>query len=232
MRILIIEDEPTTAEAIRKGLLAEGCAASVCLTGTEGLARLRSSVFDAVVLDWMLPGMDGMEILRELQSMRPRPQVLLLTAKDAVEDRVEGLNNGADDYLVKPFAFAELLARLRALTRRSGQDDHLKFSMADLIIDLKTRQVRRGGSEITLTPREYDLLVYLLRHAGDVVTRDMIARDVWREAKRSTPLDNVIDVHLARLRKKVDGERAERLIHTLRGVGFLCGEKSRFNTHE
>lgn len=232
MRILIIEDEPTTAEAIRKGLLSEGCTATICLTGTDGLARLRSSVFDAVVLDWMLPGLDGMEILRELQPMRPRPPVLLLTAKDTVEDRVEGLNRGADDYLVKPFAFAELLARLRALTRRSGHEDHLRLSTGDLMVDLKTRQVARGGLEIALTPREYDLLVYLLRHTGDVVTRDMIAREVWREANRSTPLDNVIDVHLARLRKKVDGEHVERLIHTVRGVGFLCGEKSRFDAPE
>ena len=230
MKILIIEDEANTADAIRKGLLAEGCSASVCLTGTDGLALLHSTGFDAVVLDWMLPGLDGMEILRQMQSLRPRPPVLLLTAKDAVEDRVEGLNRGADDYLVKPFAFAELLARLRALTRRSANEDHLRLGAGDLVADLKTRQVSRGGVEIPLTPREYDLLVYLLRHAGDVVTRDMVARDVWRESNRSTPLDNVIDVHLARLRRKIDGEHAERLIHTIRGVGFLCGEKSKFGT--
>ena len=228
MKILIIEDEPNTAEAIRKGLQAEGCSAAVCRTGTDGLALLQSTGFDAIVLDWMLPGLDGMEVLRAMQSLRPRPPVLLLTAKDAVEDRVEGLNRGADDYLVKPFAFAELLARLRALTRRAGHDDHLKLGAGDLVADLTSRKVSRRGMEIPLTPREYDLLVYLLRRAGDVVTRDMIARDVWRESNRSTPLDNVIDVHLARLRRKIDGDRAERIIHTVRGIGFLCGEKSRF----
>ena len=225
MKILIVEDEPATADAIRHGLQAEGCVAVVARCGTSGLERLRGEGFDAVVLDWMLPGLDGIGILGEMKHLSPKPPVLLLTAKDAVEDRVAGLDSGADDYLVKPFAFAELLARLRALTRRAGGDESPRLQTDDLHIDLKTRQVTRGKSELALTPREYDLLVYLVRHAGEVVTRGMIARDVWRETNRSTPLDNVIDVHLARLRRKVDEGRDKRLIHTLRGVGFLCGEK-------
>jgi two-component system copper resistance phosphate regulon response regulator CusR len=225
MKILIIEDEIKTAHAIHNGLQAEGYEAKIASTGPEGLERLQAETFDVVVLDWMLPGADGIEILRELRGTGTKPPVLLLTAKDAVEDRVKGLDSGADDYLVKPFAFAELLARLRALTRRSGNEESLRLQAADLFIDLKTRQVSRDGNEIALTPREYDLLVYLMRHAGETVTRNMIARDVWRETNRSTPLDNVIDVHLARLRRKVDEGRAKRLIHTIRGVGFLCGEK-------
>ena len=225
MKVLIVEDEPTTADAIRSGLQAEGCLPEVARTGTEGLARLQAGGFDVIVLDWMLPGLDGIGILRELKHITPKPPVLLLTAKDAIEDRVTGLDSGADDYLVKPFAFAELLARLRALTRRAGGDESLRLQSGDLVIDLKTRQVSRDGNDLALTPREYDLLVYLMRHPGEVVTRGMIARDVWRETNRSTPLDNVIDVHLTRLRRKVDDGRDKRLIHTIRGVGFLCGDK-------
>jgi two-component system, OmpR family, copper resistance phosphate regulon response regulator CusR len=152
--------------------------------------------------------------------------VLLLTARDAVEDRVLGLDSGADDYLVKPFAFAELLARLRVLLRRSGQNEALRMQVGDLTLDLRTRQAWRGSEEIALTPREFELLVYLMNYEGQVVTRPMLAREVWRETNRSTPLDNVIDVHLARLRRKVDEGRPGKLIHTVRGVGFICADKS------
>jgi DNA-binding response OmpR family regulator len=225
MKILIVEDEIKTARAIHSGLQAEGYVATVARTGPEGLECLRSDSFDVVLLDWMLPGCDGIEILHALRKGGAKPLVLLLTAKDAVEDRVTGLDSGADDYLVKPFAFAELLARLRALLRRSGNDDALRRRVENLSVDLHTRQTFRGELEITLTPREFDLLAYLMRFEGQVVTRQMLAREVWRENNRSTPLDNVIDVHVARLRKKVDDGHPVRLIHTIRGVGFLCGGK-------
>lgn len=226
MKILIVEDDAKTARAIHAGLEAEGYSAHIAATGDEGAARLAAETFDLVVLDWMLPGRDGIEILRELRKNSTRPPVLLLTAKDAVEDRVQGLDGGADDYLVKPFAFAELLARLRALLRRSGAEESMRKQIGDLSVDMRTRQTFRGAEEITLTPREFDLLGYLMRHEGQVVTRQMLAREVWRETNRSTPLDNVIDVHVARLRKKIDDGHATRLIHTIRGVGFLCGEKT------
>jgi two-component system, OmpR family, copper resistance phosphate regulon response regulator CusR len=225
MKILIIEDEIKTAHAIQSGLQAEGYVAAIARTGPEGLERLRSETFDIVLLDWMLPGCDGIEILHALRKEGPKPPVLLLTAKDAVEDRVKGLDSGADDYLVKPFAFAELLARLRALLRRSGNDDAPRKRVDNLSVDLHTRQTLRDEREIPLTPREFDLLAYLMRFEGQVVTRQMLAREVWRETNRSTPLDNVIDVHVARLRKKVDEGHPVRLIHTIRGVGFLCGDK-------
>lgn len=225
MKILIVEDDPKTAQAIHRGLGAEGYEAAVARNGPDGIARLAAGSFDAVILDWMLPGCDGIEILRKLRQTEAKPPVLLLTAKDAVEDRVTGLDSGADDYLVKPFAFAELLARLRALLRRSGNDRPLRRSVNDLHLDVRTRQAWRNATEIVLTPREFDLLAYLVRFEGQVVTRQMLAREVWRETNRSTPLDNVIDVHIARLRRKVDEGAQLRLIHTIRGVGFLCGEK-------
>jgi DNA-binding response OmpR family regulator len=225
MKILIVEDDPKTAQAIHRGLSAEGYLATVALNGNDGLARLAAEGFDVVVLDWMLPGCDGIDVLRAIRKNGAKPPVLLLTAKDAVEDRVTGLDSGADDYLVKPFAFAELLARLRALLRRSGNDNPLLRSVNDLHLDVRTRQAWRNHLEIVLTPREFDLLAYLMRFEGQVVTRQMLAREVWRETNRCTPLDNVIDVHIARLRKKVDEGSQLRLIHTIRGVGFLCGEK-------
>ena len=231
MKILIVEDDGKTAHAIRNGLEAEGYATSVAKTGDEGFARLSSEVFDLILLDWMLPGRDGIEILKALRLHSTKPPVLLLTARDAVEDRVLGLDSGADDYLVKPFAFAELLARLRALLRRAGQDEALRIQVGGLALDLRTRLAWRDSDEIALTPREFDLLVYLMRYEGQVVTRAMLAREVWRETNRSTPLDNVIDVHLARLRRKVDEGRQVKLIHTVRGVGFICVEK-RANPHD
>lgn len=225
MKILVVEDDPKTADSVRRGLEAEGHAVSVARTGDEGFERLRTAPHDLVILDWMLPGRDGIELLRELRRHGEKPPVLLLTARDSVEDRVLGLDSGADDYLVKPFAFAELLARLRALLRRAGAEAPLRYQVADLQLDWRSRQVRRGEDEILLTPREFDVLHYLMCAEGQVVTRAMLAQEVWREPNRSTPLDNVIDVHLARLRKKIDEGRPVRLIHTIRGVGFLCGAK-------
>jgi DNA-binding response OmpR family regulator len=151
--------------------------------------------------------------------------VLILTARDAIEDRVKGLDNGADDYLVKPFAFPELLARVRARLRRGRGDPVLRLRLADLEMDLTPRKVRRAGQELQLTVREFELLEYLLRHKGEIVSREMLARDVWKETSRATTLDNVMDVHLNRLRRKVDEPSASKLIHTVRGVGFVVREE-------
>lgn len=226
VKILIIEDEAKTAQAIRRGLRGEGYDAVVARTGEEGLSRLVAERFDLVVLDWMLPGCDGIAILGSLRARGIRSPVLLLTARDAIEDRVSGLDSGADDYLLKPFAFAELLARVRALLRRAGPDEPPRRQLGDLVLDPERRRAVRGGQEIALTPREFDLLAYLMRCQGEVVTRHMLARDVWREPNRATPLDNVIDVHLAHLRKKVDEGRVCRLIHTVRGVGIVMREEA------
>jgi DNA-binding response OmpR family regulator len=225
LNILVIEDEKKVAQALRKGLEAEGHEVEVAATGEDGFFRLCSRTFDLVVLDLMLPGRDGTEILRTLRRTDPRTRVLILTARDAVEDRILGLDLGADDYLVKPFAFAELAARIRALARRGPSDAATRLVLADLEMDLLRRTVRRGAQPLALTLREFELLEYLLRNQGHVVTRDMLARDVWKETVRATPLDNVIDVHIGRLRKKIDEPFSTRLLHTVRGVGFILAEK-------
>jgi two-component system copper resistance phosphate regulon response regulator CusR len=225
--ILIIEDDSKTAGALREGIQLDGHEATAVSTGEEGLALCRDKFFDAIVLDWMLPGRSGIDVLQQLRSDGVRTPVLLLTARDAVEDRVLGLDRGADDYLVKPFAFAELLARLRALIRRVGEAEPVRRSVADLEIDLEKRRAQRGERVIALTPKEFDLLVYLARHQGHTVTRQMIAKDVWHELQRATPLDNVIDVHIAHLRRKIDDGHATKLIHTVRGIGFLLGDTRR-----
>ncbi len=225
MRVLIIEDDRKTARAIASGLEAGGFSAAAVHSGEEGFFLLNAEPFDLVVLDWMLPGRDGIEILRTLRARGSKTPVLLLTARDAVEDRVLGLESGADDYLVKPFAFAELLARIRSLLRRASPAEALRKTVGDLKVDLEARRVSRAGKPIELTPREFDLLAYLLRQPGQVVTREMLARDVWGEANRITPLDNVIDVHIAHLRRKVDEGHGAKLIHTVRGVGFALREE-------
>jgi two-component system copper resistance phosphate regulon response regulator CusR len=225
VKTLVIEDDPKTARALKTGLRGEGFDAAVARTGEEGLALLANEKFDLVVLDWMLPGRDGVEVLKVLRARGSRTPVLLLTARDAVDDRVLGLNAGADDYLVKPFAFAELLARLRALSRRANGEPPAEYHIADLALDIETRRGRRGETEIELTPREFDVLSYLLRHRGEIVTREMLAREVWREPRRLTSLDNVIDVHIAHLRRKVDADSEVKLIHTVRGVGFTLREE-------
>jgi two-component system copper resistance phosphate regulon response regulator CusR len=171
----------------------------------------------------MLPGRSGVDVLQALRAEGSRTPVLLLTARDAIEDRVLGLDSGADDYLVKPFAFTELSARVRALVRR-GEPDVIQRRVGDLVLDLEQRRVRRGTRQITLTPKEFDLLAYLARHQGQTVTRRMLARDVWRELHRATPLDNVIDVHITHLRRKIDDGHQQKLIHTVRGVGFVLRE--------
>ena len=224
MRVLIVEDEPKLAQIVASALQAEHYDVIVAPTGEEGFFRANAEVFDLVVLDLMLPGRNGLEILQTLRQRHIDTPVLILTARDRVDDRVLGLDLGADDYLVKPFALPELLARIRALLRRGRPSEVLRLKTADLELDLVTRRAVRGVRALELTAREFELLEYLLRHQGHLVSREMLAREVWKEPRRATPLDNVIDVQITRLRKKVDSEGSARLIHTVRGVGFVLRE--------
>ncbi|HZL93392.1 MAG TPA: response regulator transcription factor [Vicinamibacterales bacterium] len=224
MRILVVEDEQKVADALREGLVDERYDVVVERTGEGAFFRVNTETFDVVLLDLTLPGRDGLEILRALRQRRMETPVLVLTARDSLEDRVTGLDAGADDYLVKPFAFTELLARVRALVRRGRVADAPKLAVGDLEMDLVTRKVLRAGKPVDLTVREFELLEFLMRYQGQVVSRETLARDVWKETARTTPLDNVIDVHIARLRRKVDLEHTVKLIHTVRGVGFMLRE--------
>jgi len=224
MRVLVVEDERKLAQVLSSALQAEHYDVVVAATGEDGFYHANAELFDLVVLDLMLPGRSGLEILQTLRQRHVETPVLILTARDGVEDRVLGLDLGADDYLVKPFALPELLARIRALLRRGRPSDVFRLKAADLEVDLVAHRVVRGDRAIELTGREFDLLEYLLRHQGHLVSREMLARDVWKEPRRATPLDNVIDVQMTRLRRKVDLEGAPRLIHTVRGVGFVLRE--------
>jgi two-component system, OmpR family, copper resistance phosphate regulon response regulator CusR len=224
VRLLIVEDERKLAQVLSSALEAAHYEVVVAATGEDGSYRANAELFDLVVLDLMLPGRNGLEILQTLRQRRIETPVLILTARDGVDDRVLGLDLGADDYLVKPFALPELLARIRALLRRGRPSGVFRLKVADLELDLVARRVNRGDRSVDLTAREFELLEYLLRHHGHLVSREMLARDVWKEPRRATPLDNVIDVQMTRLRRKVDAEGAERLIHTVRGVGFVLRE--------
>ena len=224
MRILVVEDERKLAEVLASALRAEHYDVVVAPTGEDGFFRANAETFDLVLLDLMLPGRNGLEILQTLRKRQVQTPVLVLTARDGVDDRVLGLDLGADDYLVKPFALPELLARIRALLLRGRPAESLNLKAADLDVDLMARRVTRAGHVLDLTVREFELLEYLLRHEGHVVSREMLARDVWNEPRRATPIDNVIDVQVARLRKKVDLDGHQRLIHTVRGVGFVLRE--------
>jgi DNA-binding response OmpR family regulator len=224
VRLLVVEDERKLAQILASALQAEHYDVVIARTGEDGFFRVNAEVFDLVVLDLMLPGRNGLEILQTLRQRHIETPVLILTARDGVEDRVLGLDLGADDYLVKPFALPELLARIRALLRRGRPSEVFRLKTADLELDLVTRRAVRGDRPLELTVREFELLEYLLRHQGHLVSREMLAREVWKEPRRATPLDNVIDVQITRLRRKVDTEGAARLIHTVRGVGFVLRE--------
>ncbi|MGH9253611.1 MAG: response regulator transcription factor [Vicinamibacterales bacterium] len=224
MRILVVEDELKVANALREGLQGERYDVVVERTGESAFFRVTTEAFDAILLDLTLPGRDGLEILRAMRDRGIKTPVLVLTARDTLQDRVLGLDTGADDYMIKPFAFAELVARIRALVRRGRAAETPRLTMADLELDLITRKMSRGGRLVDLTVREFELMEYLLRHQGQVVSRESLARDVWKETARTTPLDNVIDVHIARLRRKIDADQGPKLIHTVRGVGFMLHE--------
>src|SRR5262245_57069745 len=224
VRVLVVEDERKLAQVLSSALEADHYEVVVARTGEDGFYRANAEMFDLVVLDLMLPGRSGLEILQTLRQRHVETPVLILTARDGVEDRVQGLDLGADDYLVKPFALAELLARIRALLRRGRPSDVLRLKTADLELDLVARRAVRSARVLELTNREFELLEYLMRHQGHLVSREMLARDVWKEPRRATPLDNVIDVQMTRLRRKVDAGDTVRLIHTVRGVGFVLQE--------
>ena len=224
MRILIIEDEEKLASALRRGLEAEQFEVSVAGSGEDGFFLANSEAFDVVLLDLMLPNRSGIEVLELLRERAIQVPVLVLTAKDTVQDRVRGLNCGADDYLVKPFAFEEVLARIRALLRRGRVDQLSRLRYEDLEMDFIARKATRAGRPIELTAKEFDLLGYLLRNRDRVVSREMLARDVWKAGPRATPLDNVIDVMLARLRRKIDDPYERKVLHTVRGIGFVLGD--------
>jgi DNA-binding response OmpR family regulator len=224
MKILVVEDEQKVAHALREGLAGEGYEVALEETGEGAFFRAATETFDTILLDVTLPGRDGLTILQSLRDRGMKTPVLVLTARDTLDDRVRGLDSGADDYLVKPFAFAELLARIRALVRRGRTSDPLRLAVGDLDLDLVSRAATRAGRAVDLTAREFELLHYLMAHERQVVSRDSLARDVWKEPSRTPPLDNVMDVHIARLRRKIDADRTVKLIHTVRGVGFVLRE--------
>jgi two-component system, OmpR family, copper resistance phosphate regulon response regulator CusR len=221
LRILVIEDERKLAGAIAEGLEGNGYEVALADSGEMGIKQLRNAAFDLVLLDVMLPRQGGLETLREMRRSGLRTPVLMLTSRGSVDDRVRGLDAGADDYLVKPFAFPELLARVRALHRRAHPSTTSVLQLANLRMDVSGRMATRGNMALELTGREFDLLEYLLLNNGSVVSREMVARDVWKTTVRYTSLDNVIDVHIARIRKKVDDPFPVKLLHTVRGLGFV-----------
>ncbi len=224
MRVLLIEDDPKAAKLLAKGLREEGFVVDVAATGEDGEDRAVIDEFDAIVLDWLLPGKDGLAVCRALRARDVSTPILMLTARDTVADRVSGLSTGADDYLTKPFAFAELLARLKALLRRSRVTQSPVLRVGDLTLDPARRRAARGGVAITLTPKEYAILEVLMRSSGELVSRTRLTERVWDEA--SEVLDNLVDVHVSHLRKKLEHGGGPPLIQTVRGLGYRLGLSS------
>ena len=222
MRVLVVEDEKKTASFIRKALQAEGYAVDVCHNGHDALAAPTATPYDAIVLDIMLPGRDGLSILGQWRKQRNRIPVLLLSARGEVNERVEGLDAGADDYLPKPFALVELIARVRALTRRTADNKSPVMRLADLTLDTVTHRAKRGDKEIELTSREYRLLEFLMRSAGRLCGRMMILEKVWDYD--FDPGTNLVDVYIKRLREKIDAAFEPKLLHTVRGTGYILRE--------
>jgi len=221
MRVLVIEDDQETAAFLKRALKESGHVAEYAADGQTGLDLARSNAYDVLIVDRMLPKCDGLEVIKSLRSEEIRTPALILSALGEVDDRVKGLHAGGDDYLVKPFAFSELLARLEALIRRAktiGGHQETTLSLADLDVDLLKREVHRSGQKIDLQPREFQLLEFLLRHAGQVVTRTMLLEGVWNY--HFDPQTNVIDVHISRLRGKIDKGFSKPLLHTVRGAGY------------
>jgi two-component system copper resistance phosphate regulon response regulator CusR len=223
VKILVVEDEARAAAYLRKGLGESGFVVDVAGRGDDGLLRARAGGYDLIILDVMLPGRDGWSVLAELRQLGQQTPVLFLTARDAVDDRVKGLELGADDYLVKPFAFSELLARVRSILRRGPARLPDVVQVADLELDLLRHRAARGGQRLELTPKEFALLSLLARRAGEVLSRTLIAEQVWDVNFDSDT--NVVDVHVRRLRAKVDDPFGRKLIHTVRGVGYVLEER-------
>ena len=217
-RVLVIEDERKVLRSLERGLQAEGYEVITAATGDEGFKLATTKSFDCLVLDLMLHGRDGLQILGDLRKKGKTYPIIILTARDTIEDRVIGLDAGADDYLVKPFAFAELLARLRVLLRRDRNERETVLWARDLEVDLMDRLARRGGTPIPLSQREFEILAYLMKHKNMIVTRGMLGKDIWKEPDYS--LTNVIDTYMSLLRRKVERPGQEPLIHTIRGVGY------------
>jgi heavy metal response regulator len=222
MRILVVEDEKKVASFLKKGLEEEYYAVDCAYDGEEALYMVEANEYDLMILDIMLPKIDGLEVLQGVRDKGFPLPVLMLTAKDSIEDVVKGLDAGGDDYLTKPFAFAELLARVRALLRRKEREPTGKLQVADLVLDPVTHAVHRGGQPIELTAKEYALLEYLMRQVNRVVTRTMISEHVWDY--HFDPMTNVIDVYVNHLRNKIDLNSSQKLIHTIRGVGYMLKE--------
>jgi two-component system copper resistance phosphate regulon response regulator CusR len=223
LKILIVEDEPKTAAFLAKGLGESGFVTEAAADGEEALRKAAATGYDVVLLDVLLPKRDGWSVLSELRAAGSQTPVLLLTARDAVDDRVKGLDLGADDYLVKPFAFSELLARIRSLLRRGTARTQDVFRVADLEVDVLRHKVSRGGQRLDLTPKEFALLLLLVRRTGEVLTRTRIAEEVW--GINFDTGTNVVDVHVRRLRAKVDDPFPCKLIHTMRGIGYVLEER-------
>jgi len=222
VRVLVVEDEKKTASFIRKALQSEGFAVDVCGNGIEALSAPSATPFDVIVLDIMLPGRDGLSVLRQWRQQHKATPVLLLSARGEVSERVEGLDAGADDYLAKPFALVELIARVRALTRRGSESKFSVLRVADLILDTITHRAQRGGVDIELTAREYRLLEFLMRSAGRLCGRMMILEKVWDYD--FDPNTNLVDVYIMRLREKIDADFEPKLLHTVRGTGYVLRE--------
>ena len=217
MHILVVEDDPRIAAFVTRGLEESGYAVSVAHDGENGFLAARYNDYDLIVLDLMLPKMDGIEVARKLRAAGKATPILMLTARDTEKDKIRGLDVGADDYLTKPFSFGEFLARVRALLRRDTLTRSSIMRIDDLELDTVARQVRRGGRDVALSAREYALLEYLVHHAGQILTREQLAAHVWSDAEVES---NVIDVYVRYLRQKVDAPFAQPLIHTVRGVGY------------
>ena len=222
MRVLVVEDDPKTAAFLRRALTANGAVVDVLGNGDEALLAIGNTPYDVVVLDIMLPGRDGLSVVRQLRSQRNRTPVLLLSARGAVDERVEGLDAGADDYLAKPFALEELIARVRALGRRSGEQGGLVLRVGDLTLDTATRTAQRGGRRIELTARGFDLLETLMQSAGRICSRTMIIEKIW--IYDFDPGSNIVDVYVRRLRSKIDDGFDVKLLNSVRGVGYVIKE--------
>ena len=223
MRILVVEDDKDLNRVISKRLENEGYSIDRCYDGCEALDYISAGEFDAIVMDIMMPRMSGIEVLKEIRSKEFSVPVILLNAKDSIEDRVTGLDAGAQDYLIKPFAFEELLARIRAMTRKASGNLTNTFTVGDLVLDISTRIVVRGGKEISLSAKEYDILEYMIRNKGTVLSREKIENHVWNfDYSGGT---NVVDVYIRYLRKKIDEDFDKKLIHTIRGAGYVLREE-------
>lgn len=220
--MLLVEDEPRLSRVIKKGLIEDGFAVDTAFDGAEGLYLAESETYDAIVLDMMLPKLDGLEVCRSLRGKKVKTPILILTAKTAVEDKVAGLDSGADDYVTKPFAFIELRSRIHALLRRSTGDTSPQLTMLDLVVDPMKHTVTRAGVKITLTPKEFSILELLIRHKDEVVTRTMITEHVWDY--NFDGMSNIVDVFVASLRRKVDKKSFHKLLHTIHGVGYKLSE--------